>query len=361
MRGLVRFWWGSLALMAFVALVLLASAGVTAASAHAPAPAEPQVLRLATGGVGGTYHPIGALIADALTVLGGSAPGGGGGASRIRTSDLLIVSQTSNGSVANVEAMQRGQVEMALAQSNIAEWAYRGTGRFQGAAPAASLRAVATLYRESLHLVARPAAGIRSVADLGGQRVSLDEPGSGTLGDVRELLTAYGLSERDFKPEFVKPDFALARMRDGMLDAFFIVAGAPMAILQEAGQDIDQKGGPKAGRQPIALVPIDGPEVDGLLGRLPFYSRMVIPAGTYPGVPDTPTIAVGAQLLVRADLDDALVYRLTRALWSDRTLGILAKGHPKGAQIRPERALDGISIPLHPGAERFYREQGLIR
>ncbi len=350
MRGLVRFWWGSLALAAVVALVQLASAGMNAASAHAPAPAEPQVLRLATGGVGGTYHPIGALIAEALTVMGGSAPGGGGGAPRIRTPDLLIVSQTSNGSVANVEAMQRGQVEMALAQSNIAEWAYRGTGRFQGAAPAASLRAVATLYRESLHLVARPAAGIRSIADLNGQRVSLDEPGSGTLGDVRELLTAYGLSERDFKPEFVKPDFALARMRDGMLDAFFIVAGAPMAILQEAGRS-----------QSIALVPIDGPEVDGLLGRLPFYSRMVIPAGTYPGVPDTPTIAVGAQLLVRADLDDGLVYRLTRALWSDRTLGILAKGHPKGAKIRPERALDGISIPLHPGAERFYREQGLIR
>lgn len=176
MRGLVRFWWRCLA---FVALVLLASPGVTGASAHTPVPAEPQVLRLATGGVGGTYHPIGALIAEALTVLNGSAPGGGGGASRNRPPDLLpnllVVSQTSNGSVANVEAMQRGQVEMALAQSNIAEWAYRGTGRFQGAAPATSLRAVATLYRESLHLVARPAAGIRSVADLRGQRVSLDE------------------------------------------------------------------------------------------------------------------------------------------------------------------------------------------
>nr|WP_246500837.1 TAXI family TRAP transporter solute-binding subunit [Azospirillum rugosum] len=336
--------------MGVAALVLFGLPGATAASAHAPSPAEPQVLRFATGGVGGTYHPIGALIAEALTVLSGSAPGGGGGPSRSRLPDLLIVSQTSNGSVANVEAMQRGQVEMALAQSNIAEWAFRGTGRFQGAAPATSLRAVATLYRESLHLVARPAAGIRSVADLRGQRVSLDEPGSGTLGDVRELLAAHGLSERDLKPEFVKPDFALARMRNGMLDAFFIVAGAPMGILQEA-----------ASRQAVALVPIDGPEVDGLLGRLPFYSRMVIPAGTYPGVPDTPTIAVGAQLLVRADLDDSLVYRLTRTLWSERTLGILAKGHPKGAQIRPERALDGVSIPLHPGAERFYREQGLIR
>lgn len=347
MRGLVRDWWGWLGV---AALLLFGPHGATAASAHAAALPEPQVLRLATGGVGGTYHPIGALIAEALTVLNGSAPGGGGGGSRNRTPELLVVSQTSNGSVANVEAMQRGQVEMALAQSNIAEWAYRGTGRFHGAAPADSLRAVATLYRESLHLVARPAAGIRSVADLRGRRVSLDEPGSGTLGDVRELLAAVGLSEQDFKPEFVKPDFALARMRDGMLDAFFIVAGTPMGVVREAGH-----------RQPIALVPIDGPEVDGLIERLPFYSRMVIPAGTYPGVPDTPTIAVGAQLLVRADLDEALVHRLTRALWSDRTLGILAKGHPKGAQIRPERALDGLSIPLHPGAERFYREQGLIR
>lgn len=344
MRAQVRGGWWSLIL----AMVLAnAPPAVDTASAHAALPVEPQVVRLATGGVGGTYRPIGNLIAQALSSHDASScatapdcPAGG----------VLVVSQTSNGSVANVEAMERGLVELALTQSNIADWAFRGTGRSQGRPPATSLRAIATLYQESLHLVTRADSGIRSVPDLRDRRVSLDEPGSGTLGDVRELLSAFGLSERDLKPEFVKPDLARARMREGKLDAFFIVAGAPMSVLQSAARS-----------DAVTLVSIDGPAVDSLLARLPFYSRTVIPDGTYPGVPDTPTIAVGAQLLVRADLNDDLVYRLTRALWSDNTRAILDKGHAKGSQIRREHALDGISIPLHPGAERFYREQGMIR
>ncbi len=344
MRGQVRGRWWSLILVMILAHVPPA---FDTASAHVTLAVEPQVVRLGTGGVGGTYRPIGRLIAQALSSHDDSScaaapdcPAGG----------VVVVSQTSNGSVANVEAMERGLIELALIQSNIADWAFRGTGRSHGRPPATSLRAVATLYQESLHLVTRPGSGIHAVPDLRGRRVSLDEPGSGTLGDVRELLFAFGLSERDLKPEFVKPDLARARMREGRLDAFFIVAGAPMSVLLSADRS-----------DAISLVPIDGAPVDALLARLPFYSRTVIPDGTYPGVPDTPTIAVGAQLLVRADLNDDLVYRLTRALWSDGTRAILDKGHAKGNQIRRERALDGISIPLHPGAERFYREQGMIR
>lgn len=344
MRGQVRGGWWSLVL----ALVLAnAPPAFDTASAHGALPVEPQVVRLATGGVGGTYRPIGRLIAEALSSHNDSSCVA---AADCTVGGVVVVPQTSNGSVANVEAMERGLVELALIQSNIADWAFRGTGRSQGRPPAASLRAVATLYQESLHLVTRTDSGIHTVPDLRDRRVSLDEPGSGTLGDVRELLSAFNLSERDLKPEFVKPDLARARMREGKLDAFFIVAGAPMTVLQSADRD-----------DAISLVPIDGPPVDALLARLPFYSRTVIPDGTYPGVPDTPTIAVGAQLLVRADLGDDLVYRLTRALWSDSTRAILDKGHAKGGQIRRERALDGISIPLHPGAERFYREQGMIR
>jgi TRAP transporter TAXI family solute receptor len=146
----------------------------------------------------------------------------------------------------------------------------------------------------------------------------------------------------------VKPDLAAQRMVDDRLDGFFIVAGAPVAAVVKA-----------APRLPLTLLPVDGPAADRMLKRLPFYSRATIPAGTYPGVPKTETIAVGAQLVVRADLDERLAYEAARALWSERTRRLLDSGHPKAREIRRENALQGVSIPLHPGAERFYREAGI--
>jgi len=328
------------------AALILAGAAATPCAGGAPA-AEPVVLRIGTGGVGGTYYPIGSLIAAGLS--GGSGPADCGNASPCGIPGAIAVAQASNGSVANVEALRAGTIEIGFAQSNVIDWAYNAKARFQGQEPARDLRVLATLYSESLHLVVRRGAGMSSVAALRGKRVSLDEPGSGTLDDAREVLHAFDLAEGDLVTEYVKPDLGIARMAEGRLDAFFIVAGAPIATLLEA-----------APRTPFTLVPIDGPPADQLLHRLPFYSRTVIPAGTYPGTPGTPTIAVGAQLVVRADLDERLGYEITRALWSERTRKLLDGGHPKGHEIRRENALHGISLPLHPGAERFYREAGML-
>jgi hypothetical protein len=323
-----------------------------AGAAAAPCPggavaAEPVVLRIGTGGVGGTYYPIGSLIAAGLSEGRGSADCGN--VSPCGIPGAIAVAQASNGSVANVEALRTRAIEIGFAQSNVIDWAYNGRARFQGQEPARDLRVIATLYSESLHLVVRRDAGVSSVAALRGKRVSLDEPGSGTLDDAREVLREFGLAEGDLAAEYVKPDLAISRMAGGRLDAFFIVAGAPIATLLEA-----------ASRMPFTLLPIDGPPADQLLRRLPFYSRTVIPAGTYPGTPDIASIAVGAQLVVRADLDERLGYEITRTLWSERTRKLLDGGHPKGHEIRRENALRGVSLPLHPGAERFYREAGLL-
>lgn len=306
-----------------------------------------KVLRLGTGGAGGTYFPIGTLVATGLTGAVGAT--NCAGALECGVKDVLAVAQVSNGSVTNLESLQAGTIEVAFAQSNVVDAAYNGRAPFRGRTPANDLRAIATLYSESLHAVVRADAGVSTIARLRGKRVSLDERGSGTLDDVREVLRGYGLSEADLAAEYVKPDLAIQRMEAGQLDGFFIVAGAPISALLKASSQM-----------PLALLPIDGAAADTLLKRMPFYSRTVIPAGAYPGIPEVATIAVGAQVIVRADLDEQLAYEITRALWSDRTRKVLSDGHPKGREITIENALRGLSIPLHPGAERFYREVGVL-
>jgi TRAP transporter TAXI family solute receptor len=150
-------------------------------------------------------------------------------------------------------------------------------------------------------------------------------------------------------PSYVKPNQADAMMGEGQLDAFMIVAGYPTASVSELCAS--------AGCE---LVPIQGPEVDALLERYPFFAKDTIPAHTYPGVGETPTLSVGAQWLVGAQVDEDLVYGITKALWHENARKLLDDGHIKGRSITLETALDGIAIPLHPGAARYYREVGMI-
>ena len=327
-----------------LALALLALLG-------GASPAETQEMRffrIGTGGVAGTYYPIGGLIADIISNPPGARPCNEGGSCGVP--GLVAIAQSSNGSVANVDAIKSGELDSGLAQSDIAYWAYTGTGIFKDQGKIENLRAIASLYPESVHLVARKDAGIETVRDLRGKRVSLDEPGSGTLVDARIILEAYGLSEADIQAEHVQSSEAVSQIRDNQLDAFIIVAGYPTGSVAELCSSVGCK-----------LVPIDGPEVDRLLERYRFFTREVIPAGAYEGIDATPTISVGAQWLVGAEVDEDLVYGITKALWNPTARHLLDSGHAKGRSITLATALDGIAIPLHPGAERYYREIGLLR
>lgn len=318
----------------------------------AGAESELQILRLGTGGTGGTYFPIGSILAQAL-----STPIDPENGDRTGVPDLLLVPQISNGSVSNVKGLSRGLLDLALVQSDVAYWAYNGTAIFNDQPKHHALRAVANLYPESMHLVARKGSGIESVANLKGKRVSLDEVGSGTVVDARIVLHFYDLEESDLKAVFLKPFFAARQIANGELDAFFLFAGYPAAAILDL-----------AATTGATLVPIDGPAVEAILHEHPYFARGVIPAGTYghglipagtyKGVGDTPTLTVGAQLLVNAALEEDFIYQLTRALWSTYTQELLIEGHPKGKEIKLKRALEGVSIPLHPGAARFYREMG---
>lgn len=341
-------------LVAWVCSVTLALLQCIVSPAVA-AEADLRIVRIGTGGTGGTYFPMGSLIAQALSDSRRSERG----RSEPPAVELLMVAQISNGSVNNVRELRKGNLDAALVQADVAHWAYQGSVVFSGEPRYEHLRAVAHLYPESLHLVVRKGSGIVSVADLRGRRVSLDEPGSGTVLDARIILDHYEMKESDLDAVYLKPYFAAQEMAQNQLDAFFIIAGYPVTAVLEL-----------AASTGAHLVPIEGAPIDAILQAHPYfergvipagtYDRGIIPAGTYKGISDTPTLNVGAQLVVDEHLDEDLVYRLTQALWSERTLRILEQGHPKGREIRPERALDGISIPLHPGAKRYYRESGLL-
>ncbi len=312
----------------FVALLFGAIALCGAAHAQ-------QFFRIGTGGTSGTYYPVGNMIANAV-----SQPG-----------RIVVTAQASNGSMANVNGIAGGSIESGFSQAVVATWAHSGTGIFEGKPNAPNLRLIANLYPESVHVVVRKGLGVKSPADLKGRRVALDEPGSGTLINARIILAAYGLQDKDIKAEYIKPNQAGDKLRDGSLDAFFFTGGAPAGAITELAS---------AGTG-IELVPIDGPQADGLRSASRFFSPDVIPADTYKGVAAVKTLAVGAQWVTSDKADANTVYEITKALFSDVAQKTLAAGHPKGRLITKGNAVKGAGIPFHPGAEKYYREAGLIK
>ncbi len=307
-----------------------------------------QFLRIGTGGVAGTYYPIGGLVAGIISNPPGSRPCEKGGSCGVP--GLIATAQSSDGSVANVEAVASGQLDSGFSQSDIAYWAYTGTGIYEGEEPLSDLRAIAGLYPESLHLVVRRGAGIETIGDLVGKRVSLDEEGSGTLVNARIILDAFGISEDDIEARFIKPNFAISEMREGRLDAFIVTVGFPAKSVSELAMS-----------ETIDLLPIKGDEVEMLIENHDFFANDVIPEGVYPGIGETETLSVGAQWITSAELDETLVYAMTEALWHESARALLDVGHTKARSITRETALDGIAIPLHPGAERYYREAGILK
>jgi TRAP transporter TAXI family solute receptor len=331
-------------------VLLFAAVLIDALPAGMSAWAQTSILRIGTGGQSGTYFPIGSLIAQAVSDMpvGPGCNSSDARDGRCGVPGVVAVAQTSNGSVANVAGLQNGEIEMGLVQADVADWAFNAREIFTGRGRHDRLRFVAHLYSEAMHVVVRREARITAVGNLRGRTVAMDEPGSGTLVHVRNLLGAYRLSEADLRPVYIKPDLALPRLLTGQLDAFFIVAGWPTKAVSEAlasGQ--------------ASLVGVDADAATRLVRQNPFLSYGQIPAGAYPGqATAVGSLMVGAQLVVRADLPDERVQAVLEALWSQRGQSLLGNGHPRGADVRFTDALIGRSLPLHAGAERFYRARG---
>lgn len=324
------------AIIGSIFLVLLTAANAAARDAG--------LFRIGTGGRTGVYYPIGKIIAQGLTEAAALPAGktGEGG-----FSGTIAVAQNSAGSIDNTLGVAVGDLEAGLVQADVAAWAFASERVFKDNNRTRSIRAVASLYPEKFQIVTRNDAKVSHVRDLRGKRISVDEVGSGTLAVMRIVLQAHGLTEKDFQPVYLKPAFTHDKIVSGDLQGFVMMAGAPMdAVTQLSSIGID-------------LVPILPDIAARIEASYPYLTPGVIPSGIYAGIPETPTIQVHALLVVNEAMDDAFVYQLTAALWSPRMLTLLQAGHAQGRSITLETALDGISIPLHPGARRFYRDRDM--
>lgn len=331
--------------------VVAGAAGVGAAwfGGFLPRPAAAETyFRIGTGGTSGTYFPIGGLIANAISNPPGSRACNAGGSCGVP--GLVAVAQSSAGSIDNIRAIAEGRIESGFSQADIAFWAYSGMLMFAEQGPVANLRAIANLYRESVQLVARADAGIAAVGDLVGKRVSMDEEGSGTLVDARAILAAFGVDEAELAVSFQGAEEAADAMLAGELDAFFIIAGAPTPSVADLAEQLD-----------VVLVPINGEPLTPLLREQPFFARDFVSHGIYRGIGTVETLTVGALWVVAAEVPEELVFGITQALWHDNTRRLLDAGHAVGKEIQLASALTGVPLPLHPGAERYYRETGVLQ
>ena len=331
-------------------ILALAAVGALAVGGIAQAQ-SPTFFRIGTGGAGGTYFPIGGTIANAISAPPGSRACEDGG--QCGVPGLVAIAQSTTASVFNNAAVENGELEAGMAAADVTRSMYLGEGKFEGK-PHPKLRVVANLFPEDLHLVLPAGQTIGSLADLEGKRVGIAQAGSGTQVAVLQMLDAWGVNRDNMEEAELNNSQSAERLADGQLDAYFYAAGWPVAAMIQL-----------ASTKGMNLHSFTDEDLQKINGIIPAYIPSAIPAGVYEGVDqETKTPAVSALLNVSADLDEELVYGITKALWNDNSRKLLDNGHPKGKQITPDTALDGImelGVPLHPGAERFYKEAGLLK
>ncbi|MEH6442666.1 MAG: TAXI family TRAP transporter solute-binding subunit [Oceanospirillaceae bacterium] len=314
---------------------LLVSATLTAGLAAGTVQAAERVFfGIATGGTGGTYYPLGGMLAQVIS-----------NNSEIAGKKLSATAETGNASVANAGLLGRGAIESAFVAADVLDAAYKGINQFKGK-PITNLRALGALYPETVQLIAQP--GIKRFEDLKGLSVSSGSPGSGQWQLLGDLLVAHGMKREDIKEDYSSFSQSAEKIKDGNLDASLITAGSPTASIVELSNGHD-----------ISIIPLTGAPIKALQKSQPYYASTILPAGTYKGIDkDVETLAVRAIWATHAELSDDIAYAVTKALYEN--VETLAKVHVKGKEISLKTALQSVSIPLHPGAERYYREKGII-
>lgn len=286
-------------------------------------------MTMGTGGTAGTYYAFGGVLGQYIKNNAGI--------------DVTVVS--TDGSKANIESIAAGDYQLGTVQSDVMAYAWAGTRSFEGK-KVDSFRVVGGLYAESVQLITMDAS-IKSVADLAGKSVSIGAPGSGVYFNAIDVLSAAGLTEADIKPQYQSFADSTDALKDGKIDAAFIVAGAPTAAITEL-----------CTTNSAFLVPIDGDIADKLIASSPFYTAYTIPAGTYAGqTSDVTTVTVKATLIVAASASEDAVYKLTKAIF-DNAAAIAAE-NGKGAELSVDNATSGMTAPFHAGAAKYYAEKGV--
>jgi uncharacterized protein len=256
------------------------------------------------------------------------------------------VGRPSLGSVFNINAVDRGLLDFGVAQSDRNWQAFNGHADWEGS-PVETLRSVVSLHPETVMLVARADSGIESVEDLRGKRVNIGNPGSGQRANAEDVLRLYEIDpSRDFRAQGLQQQEASRALVDRSIDAFFYTVGNPSAAIEQPAQSAS-----------LRFIPLDAPAIQEFVSERPYYVMTEIPANTYRGQGEAvPTYAVTATVVTRDDVPEEVVYDVVRVVFE--RLDDLRASHAAFRNLEPEQMLQGLSAPLHPGAERYYREQG---
>lgn len=304
-----------------LAFCLVVALGATAQAAK-------NFVSIATGGTAGTYYPLGGAIAKAVS----------------DSSAIQATAETGNASVANVNLIAKGEIEVAFVQNDISYWAYNGELMFKE--PMKNLRAIASLYPEHVQIIVSDK-DIKSINDLKGKRVGVGAPGSGTEGDAQAIFGVAGIKYSDMTVNFLDFAATTSRFKDNQIDAGFVVAGYPTASVMDL-----------ATTKEISLLNFDDATMSNLVKAHPYFVPSIVPAGTYSKIDkDIKTPAVMAILITNDKMPDDVVYNFTKGMFEN--LAAIHAAHAKGKEINLATALDGLTVPLHPGAARYFKEKGL--
>jgi len=266
--------------------------------------------------------------------------------------NLRVTVESTGGSVYNVNAIMSGDLEFGIVQSDRQFQAYNGTADWDGD-PQEKLRAVFSIHPESVSLLAAVDSGIMTLDDLRGKVVNIGNPGSGQRGNATDILMAAGIDpDSDIQAEGLKAAEAAGMLQDGRIDAYFYTVGHPNGSFKEA----------TSGARAVRFVPMDGAPVEQLVSEYPYYAKSIIPvAANYPGAAndgDVPAFGVKATFCTSADVSDDVVYAIVKEVFDN--FDEFKSLHPAYAILTPEDMLTGLSAPLHPGAEKYFKEVGLI-
>lgn len=315
-----------------------AAVGMTLALGLTADAQDEKFITIGTGGQTGVYFVVGQSICS--LVNRGQAQHG-----------IRCTAPSTGGSIANINAIREGSMDMGVAQSDWQYHAYNGTSQFEEQGPFEDLRAVFSVHSEPFDVVARADSGIKTFPDLKGKRVNVGNPGSGQLATMEVVMDAMGWTMDDFAlASQLQPAEQAAALGDNNVDAIIYTVGNPNGSIQEATTTVDAR-----------LIPVDTPEIAALVEKWPYYSWAIIPGGMYKGTDeDVKTFGVKATFVASAKVDDDVIYEVVKAVFDnfDRFKSL----HPAFANLTEEEMVkDGLSAPLHPGAERYYREVGALK
>ena len=319
-------------ILAVALLLTMAACGSKPASdaGEADKPAKATKMTMGTGGTTGTYYAYGSVLGQYFKTKANV--------------DTTVVS--TDGSKANIQGIDAGDYQLATVQSDVMAYAWAGTQSFAEDGAVQSFRVIAGLYAEAVQLITMDPE-IKSVADLKGKAVSIGAPGSGVYFNAMDVLTAAGLTLDDIQPQYLSFGDSTDGLKDGKIQAAFIVAGAPTPAITELCTTND-----------AFLVPIDGDIAATLMAGSPYYTAYTVPAGTYAGqTEDVTTVTVKATLIVSADASEEDVYAITAAIFDN--IDAITVEHAKGAELSLENATTGMAAPFHAGAAKYFAEKGI--